>query len=115
MALIRVTSKRCNLLTAVFDKRWKTVLLRGRTGSRARTLAATAMAAQMPVEQLALVPYSFPTYANALGRTAVGVAIELDRTGKWRLITMQIQSKSRRVKLARGAQSPRGRASLVRS
>jgi pyruvate/2-oxoglutarate dehydrogenase complex dihydrolipoamide dehydrogenase (E3) component len=46
-------------------------------------LAATAMAAEMPVEQLALVPYSFPTYANALGRAAVDVAIELDRTGKW--------------------------------
>ncbi|MFZ0041818.1 MAG: NAD(P)/FAD-dependent oxidoreductase, partial [Solirubrobacteraceae bacterium] len=35
-------------------------------------LAATAMAADMPVEQLALVPYSFPTYANALGRAAIG-------------------------------------------
>jgi pyruvate/2-oxoglutarate dehydrogenase complex dihydrolipoamide dehydrogenase (E3) component len=46
-------------------------------------LAATAMAAQMPVEQLALVPYSFPTYANALGRAAVSAAIELDQTGKW--------------------------------
>ena len=46
-------------------------------------LAATAMAAQMPVEQLALVPYSFPTYANALGRAAVNAAIELDQTGKW--------------------------------
>jgi pyruvate/2-oxoglutarate dehydrogenase complex dihydrolipoamide dehydrogenase (E3) component len=34
-------------------------------------LAATAMAAQMPVEQLALVPFSFPTYANALGRAAI--------------------------------------------
>ena len=46
-------------------------------------LAATAMAAQMPVEQLALVPYSFPTYANALGRAAVSAAIELDQTGRW--------------------------------
>ncbi|MFZ0091843.1 MAG: NAD(P)/FAD-dependent oxidoreductase [Solirubrobacteraceae bacterium] len=46
-------------------------------------LAATAMAARMPVEQLALVPYSFPTYANALGRAAVRAAIELDQTGKW--------------------------------
>ncbi len=46
-------------------------------------LAATAMAAEMPVEQLALVPYSFPTYANALGRAAIGAAIELDQTGKW--------------------------------
>ncbi len=46
-------------------------------------LAATAMAAEMPVEQLALVPYSFPTYANALGRAAIGAAIELDQTGAW--------------------------------
>jgi pyruvate/2-oxoglutarate dehydrogenase complex dihydrolipoamide dehydrogenase (E3) component len=44
-------------------------------------LAATAMAAEMLVEQLALVPYSFPTYANALGRAAIGAAIELDQTG----------------------------------
>jgi dihydrolipoamide dehydrogenase len=46
-------------------------------------LAATAMAAEMPVEQLALVPFSFPTYANALARAAIGAAMELDRTGMW--------------------------------
>lgn len=46
-------------------------------------LAATAMAAQMPVEQLALVPFSFPTYANGLGRAAILAAIDLDRTGMW--------------------------------
>ena len=46
-------------------------------------LAATAMAAQMPVEQLALVPFSFPTYASALGRAAVIAAIDLDHTGLW--------------------------------
>ena len=46
-------------------------------------LAATAMAAQMPVEQLALVPFSFPTYANALGRAAILAAIDLDPTGSW--------------------------------
>ena len=46
-------------------------------------LAATAMAANMRVEQLALVPFSFPTYANALGRAAIGAAIELDQSGKW--------------------------------
>ena len=28
------------------------------------------MAAGMTVEQLALVPFSFPTYANAMGRAA---------------------------------------------
>ncbi len=46
-------------------------------------LAATAMAAEMPVDQLALIPYSFPTYANALGRAAISAAIELDQTGRW--------------------------------
>ena len=46
-------------------------------------LAATAMAAQMPVERLALVPFSFPTYASALGRAAVIAAIDLDHTGLW--------------------------------
>jgi pyruvate/2-oxoglutarate dehydrogenase complex dihydrolipoamide dehydrogenase (E3) component len=46
-------------------------------------LAATAMAAQMHVEQLALVPFSFPTYANVLGRAAIAAAVELDHTGMW--------------------------------
>ena len=46
-------------------------------------VAATAMAANMRVDQLALVPFSFPTYANALGRAAVGAATGLDQTGKW--------------------------------
>jgi pyruvate/2-oxoglutarate dehydrogenase complex dihydrolipoamide dehydrogenase (E3) component len=46
-------------------------------------LAATAMAAQMPVEQLALVPFSFPTYAETLGRAAILAAIDLDPTGTW--------------------------------
>ena len=41
------------------------------------------MAAEMPVEQPALVPFSFPTFANALGRAAVVAAIELDHTGMW--------------------------------
>ena len=36
------------------------------------------MAADMTVEQLALVPFSFPTYANALGRAAIKAARELD-------------------------------------
>lgn len=40
-------------------------------------VAAVAMTAGMRVEQLALVPFSFPTYANALGRAAVTAAGEL--------------------------------------
>ena len=38
------------------------------------------MAADMTVEQLALVPFSFPTYANALGRAAIKAARELTAT-----------------------------------
>ena len=41
-------------------------------------LAALAVASGMTVEQLALVPFSFPTYANALGRAAVRVARQLE-------------------------------------
>ena len=35
------------------------------------------MAAEMRVHQLALVPFSFPTYANALGRAAIQASREL--------------------------------------
>ena len=47
-------------------------------------LAAIAVASGMKVEQLALVPFSFPTYANALGRAAIRAARQLD-TGARRL------------------------------
>jgi pyruvate/2-oxoglutarate dehydrogenase complex dihydrolipoamide dehydrogenase (E3) component len=40
-------------------------------------VAAVAVAAAMTVDQLALVPFSFPTYANALGRAAVRAARKL--------------------------------------
>jgi pyruvate/2-oxoglutarate dehydrogenase complex dihydrolipoamide dehydrogenase (E3) component len=40
-------------------------------------LAAIAIAADMSVEQLALVPFSFPTYANALSRAAVRATNQL--------------------------------------
>jgi pyruvate/2-oxoglutarate dehydrogenase complex dihydrolipoamide dehydrogenase (E3) component len=46
-------------------------------------LAAVAIAGQMKVEQLALVPFSFPTYANALGRAAVSAAGELGAPDSW--------------------------------
>ncbi len=41
-------------------------------------LAAIAMASGMTIEQLALVPFSVPTYANALGRAAINAARELE-------------------------------------
>ncbi len=70
----------------IVDRQLHTILGCHIVGERAvelAQLAATAMAAEMPVEQLALVPYSFPTYANALGRAAITAAIELDQTGSW--------------------------------
>jgi pyruvate/2-oxoglutarate dehydrogenase complex dihydrolipoamide dehydrogenase (E3) component len=70
----------------VVDRELHTILGCHVVGERAvelAQLAATAMAAKMPVEELALVPFSFPTYANALGRAAILVAIELDHTGMW--------------------------------
>ena len=46
-------------------------------------LAAIAVASGMTVEQLALVPFSFPTYANALGRAAISAAHQLDSRSRW--------------------------------
>jgi pyruvate/2-oxoglutarate dehydrogenase complex dihydrolipoamide dehydrogenase (E3) component len=46
-------------------------------------LAAIAMASDMKVEELALVPFSFPTYANALARAAVKAAHKLDPPAEW--------------------------------
>ena len=70
----------------VIDRELHTILGCHVVGERAvelAQLAATAMAARMPVEQLALIPFSFPTYANTLGRAAILAAIDLDPTGTW--------------------------------
>jgi pyruvate/2-oxoglutarate dehydrogenase complex dihydrolipoamide dehydrogenase (E3) component len=70
----------------VIDRERHTILGCHVVGERAvelAQLAATAMAAQMPVEHLALVPFSFPTYADALGQAAIRAAIDLDPTGTW--------------------------------
>jgi dihydrolipoamide dehydrogenase len=67
----------CKLIA---DRQLHTILGCHIVGERAvelAQLAAIAMAAEMTVEQLALVPFSFPTYANALGRAAVRAAREL--------------------------------------
>jgi pyruvate/2-oxoglutarate dehydrogenase complex dihydrolipoamide dehydrogenase (E3) component len=70
----------------VVDRELHTILGCHVVGERAvelAQLAATVIAGQMPVEQLALVPFSFPTYANALGRAAIIAAIDLDHSGMW--------------------------------
>ena len=68
----------------VADRQLHTILGCHIVGERAvelAQLAAVAMAANMTVEQLALVPFSFPTYANALGRAAIEAVRELDLDG----------------------------------
>ena len=68
----------CKLIA---DRQHHTILGCHIVGERAgelAQLAAIAMAANMTVEQLALVPFSFPTYANALGRAAIKTARQLD-------------------------------------
>lgn len=72
----------------IVDREAHTILGCHIVGERAvelAQLAATAMTAEMSVQQLALIPFSFPTYANALGRAAANAAIELDGSGRWTL------------------------------
>ena len=73
------TTGMCKLIA---DRELHTILGCHIVGERAVELAqvvAVAMASGMKVEQLALVPFSFPTYANAIGRVAIRAANELDR------------------------------------
>ena len=70
----------------VVDRESHTILGCHIVGERAvelAQLAALAVASGMKVEQLALVPFSFPTYANALGRAAVRAARQLDSRLGW--------------------------------
>ena len=70
----------------IVDRQLRTILGCHIVGERAvelAQLAAIAMAAEMTVEQLALVPFSFPTYANAVGRAAIRAARELDVQTAW--------------------------------
>ena len=45
-------------------------------------VAAIAVASGMKIEDLALVPFSFPTYAGALGRAAIRAATQLDSASR---------------------------------
>ncbi len=70
----------CKLIA---DREQRVILGSHIVGERAvelAQLASIAMASRMRVEELALVPFSFPTYANALGRAAVRAASQLDTT-----------------------------------
>ena len=64
----------------IVDRQLHTILGCHIVGERAvelAQLAAIAMASKMKIEQLALVPFSFPTYANAMGRAAVKAARQI--------------------------------------
>jgi Pyridine nucleotide-disulphide oxidoreductase, dimerisation domain len=68
----------CKLIA---DRRLRTILGCHVVGERAGELvqlAAIAIAAGMKVDELALVPFSFPTYAGALGRAAIRLVQRLD-------------------------------------
>jgi len=70
----------------VMDRGTRRILGCHIVGERAVELAqvaATAIAGGLTAEQLARVPFSFPTYANALGRAAVTAAAELDGSQMW--------------------------------
>jgi len=78
----------------VVDRRRHSILGCHIVGERAvelAQLAAVAIAGGMRVEELALVPFSFPTYANALGRAAISAVTKLqpDVTGDIRGTTTQ--------------------------
>ncbi len=73
----------CKLIA---DRQLHTILGCHIVGERAvelAQLAGIAMTSGMKVEQLALVPFSFPTYANVLGRAAVTAARQLDLPTTW--------------------------------
>jgi len=65
----------------IVDRRLHAILGCHIVGERAVELAqaaAIAIASGITVRQLALIPFSFPTYANALGRAAIKAARKLE-------------------------------------
>ncbi len=76
-----IDDRRTGFCKLIVDQQLHSIIRCHIVGERAvelAQLAAIAMASSMKVEQLALVPFSFPTYANALGRAAVKAARQLD-------------------------------------
>lgn len=72
-----IDGRRTGFCKLIIDRELHTILGCHIVGERAvelAQLAAVAIATGMTVEQLALVPFSFPTYANALGRAAIEAA-----------------------------------------
>ena len=72
----------------IVDRRTRKILGCHVVGERAveiSQLAAVAMAAGMPVDDLAAVPLSYPTYAGALGRVAASATRQLNVQVDWRV------------------------------
>jgi len=70
----------------IVDRATHTILGCHVVGERAveiTQVAAIAIAADMPVDDLARVPLSFPTYAGILGRVAASAARQLNLKGRW--------------------------------
>jgi len=81
----------------VVDRERHTILGCHIVGERAVELAqvaATAMAGELPVETLARVPFSFPTYASALGRASITAAAELDGSRMWAVDHVHMEAVS---------------------
>jgi dihydrolipoamide dehydrogenase len=53
-------------------------------------VAAAAMAARTTIDVLAKVPFSFPTYTNVLGRAVLDVAHQLNASGIWEAIELDL-------------------------
>jgi len=73
----------CKLVAARGSRRILGCHIVGERAVELAQLAAVAMAAAAPVDVLARVPLSFPTYANVLGRAAIDAAHQLDAPGLW--------------------------------
>ena len=72
----------------IVDRRTRKILGCHVVGERAveiSQLAAVAIAAGMPVDALAAVPLSYPTYAGALGRVAASATRQLNVQVDWRV------------------------------
>jgi pyruvate/2-oxoglutarate dehydrogenase complex dihydrolipoamide dehydrogenase (E3) component len=73
----------CKLVVAPESRRILGCHIVGERAVELAQVAAVAMAAGAPVDVLARVPLSFPTYANVLGRAAIAAARRLGAPGLW--------------------------------
>jgi pyruvate/2-oxoglutarate dehydrogenase complex dihydrolipoamide dehydrogenase (E3) component len=70
----------------IVDSTTRTILGCHIVGERAVELsqiAAVALAAKLPIQELARIPWAFPTYSGVFGRAVVLAARDLDESGVW--------------------------------